>query len=160
MGAAQASSPTRAPTSRNTPKMEIPAAYAATLAHVRAVFPGALIAGGCLRDLDNDRPVKDIDIFAPHAGESFEEARRLVECLLPSSGALTGVMGGYENWATDEVVGVFDIGGPDLSYQLIALKTGPATILPRLDFGICQIAFDGDTEIGRASCRERVCQYV
>src|SRR3546814_7268697 len=53
-------------------------------------------------------------------------------------------MGGYENWATDEVVGVFDIEGPDLSYQLIALKTGPETILPRLDFGICQIAFDGD----------------
>src|SRR3546814_4730706 len=87
----------------------------------------ALVTGvqtWCSSDLlDNDRPVKDIDIFAPHAGESFEEARRLVECLLPSSGALTGVMGGYENWATDEVVGVFDIEGPDLSYQLIALKT-------------------------------------
>src|SRR3546814_3683931 len=107
----------------------------------------ALVTGvqtWCSSDLlDNDRPVKDIDIFAPHAGESFEEARRLVECLLPSSGALTDVMGGYENWATDEVVGVFDIEGPDLSYQLIALKTGPETILPRLDFGLCQIAFYG-----------------
>src|SRR3546814_19767758 len=78
MGAAQASSPTRAPTSRNTPKMEIPAAYEATLSHVRDVFHGALIAGGCLRDREHDRQVKPTNIFAPTPGGALQEARRLV----------------------------------------------------------------------------------
>lgn len=133
--------------------MEIPAAYAATLAHVCAVFPDSLLAGGCLRDLDNGRPVKDIDIFAPNAGSSFEEVREKVGKLVPDS-ALIGVMGGYENWATEEVLGVFDIAGPHSDYQLITLSSGPDSILPRLDFGICQIASDGSS-VFRTDAYER-----
>src|SRR3546814_21107237 len=111
MGAAQASSPTRAPTSRNTPKMEIPAAYAATLAHVRAVFPGALIAGGCLRDMDNASPVKDIEIFTPHAARAFEEVRRLGASLYNTSGATTGMMGKPNTEATEELEVALDSWG-------------------------------------------------
>jgi hypothetical protein len=31
-------------------------------------FPEAIIAGGALRDLDNDRPIKDVDIFVRNRG--------------------------------------------------------------------------------------------
>lgn len=142
--------------------MNIPAAYAATLAHVQGHFPGAMIAGGCLRDLDNDRPVKDVDIFLPNlvppppppldpsdffaclATDDFEWLRWRVSASLPMDGQIVGVMGSYEGWATEEVLGVFDISTPLLDYQLICLTTGPETILPRMDFGICRISYDGD----------------
>jgi hypothetical protein len=125
--------------------MQIPAAYAATLAAVREVFPGALIAGGALRDLDNDRPVKDLDIFAPDVPD-LDTFRDRAACLLRPA-ALMGVMGGYENWATRECIGVLDISGTDADFQLIGLSTGPETILPRLDFGICRIGYDGSEVI-------------
>jgi len=122
--------------------MQLPAAYAATLAAVREVFPGAMIAGGALRDLDNDRPVKDLDIFAPDVPDLDLLRSRAAGLLRP--GALMGVMGGYESWATAECVGVLDISGPLSDFQLIGLRSGPETIIPRLDFGICQIGHTGE----------------
>lgn len=123
--------------------MHIPAAYAATLAAVREVFPGALIAGGALRDLDNGREVKDLDIFAPDVTDLDDLKARAGHF-----GVLLSVMGGYESWATEECVGVIDLQIGDQPFQLIGLRSGPETILPRLDFGICRIGFDG-TEVIR-----------
>ena len=120
--------------------MQIPAAFAATLALVQEQFPGSMLAGGALRDLDNGRAVKDLDIFAPNVG-SLEELKTGARCI--AEGSLIGVMGGYENWATAECVGVLDVDCPYGLFQLIGLCTGPETILPRIDFGICQIGFDG-----------------
>ncbi|MBB3693045.1 hypothetical protein [Sphingomonas sp. BK580] len=122
--------------------MLIPAAYAATLAAVREVFPGALIAGGALRDLDNGREVKDLDIFAPNVPD-LDTFRALAARF----GVLLSVMGGYESWATAECVGVIDLQIGDQPFQLIGLRSGPETILPRLDFGICRIGFDGSEVI-------------
>lgn len=125
--------------------MQIPTAYAASLAAVREVFPGALLAGGALRDLDNDRPVKDLDIFAPDVPD-LDILRARAALLAPN--CVVGVMGGYESWATEECVGVLDIDIPGLTpFQLIGLRSGPETILPRLDFGICRIGFDGNDVI-------------
>lgn len=123
----------------------IPATYTAALALVRHVFPGALLAGGCLRDLDNGRPVKDVDIFAPDCPRSFEETRALVRQLCPDPQMLGNVMGGYEDWATSECIGVFDILTGDLDFQLICISSGPETILSRMDFGLCRISYDGET---------------
>jgi hypothetical protein len=135
--------------------MQIPSAYAATLAAVREVFPGALIAGGALRDLDNDRPVKDLDVFAPDVPDLDVfapdvpdlDTLRARAASLERPGAVMGVMGGYESWATAECVGVLDISGPHADFQLIGLRSGPETILPRLDFGICRIGYDGSEVI-------------
>lgn len=119
--------------------MQIPAAYSAVLADVQAIFPGSMIAGGALRDLDNERPVKDLDVFCPYVGD-LENFKARVGTL---GGQLIGVMGGYDAWATTECVGVLDLETPHGPVQLIGLNTGPETILPRIDFGICQIGYDG-----------------
>lgn len=138
----------------------IPDAYASALVHVQRTFPGAVIAGGALRDLENERPVKDIDIFIPDivipepepvdgpfgtltCVPDFNWLRTKIIESLPEGGELVGVMGSYEGWATEEVIGVFDIKTPDLDYQVICLTSGPETILPRMDFGICRISWDG-----------------
>lgn len=141
--------------------MHIPNSYHSALAQVRASFPGALIAGGCLRDLDNGRPVKDVDIFLPSLAapkadidetdlfaclsqDDFSWLRDMITASLPEGGSVVGVMGCYEGWATEEVMGVFDIETPVLNYQLICLSSDAESILPRMDFGICRIAWDGE----------------
>lgn len=43
----------------------IPQIWKDTLSKIQQVFPGAVIAGGCLRDLDHGKPIKDVDIFVP-----------------------------------------------------------------------------------------------
>lgn len=43
----------------------MPPIWADVLRKVQSVFPTAIIAGGALRDLDHDRPIKDVDIFVP-----------------------------------------------------------------------------------------------
>lgn len=94
-----------------------------------------------MRDLDNGREVKDLDVFCPNV-DSLDDFKARVGTI--ASMRLLGVMGGYENWATSECVGVLDVEGPYGPVQLIGLTTGPESILPRIDFGICQIGFDGD----------------
>lgn len=122
--------------------MQIPAAYAAILTAVREAFPGSLIAGGALRDLDNGRPVKDIDVFAPNCNSFDDLYHRATHCL-PEEHFATTEFHSYEDWCTREVVGVLNVESPFGPYQLIGLSTGPETIIPRLDFGICQIGYDG-----------------
>jgi hypothetical protein len=127
--------------------MQLNKAYGPTLAHVQATFPGAVVAGGCLRDADNGRPIKDVDLFAPNVStkDGFDGLKLRVAASLPEGGEIVGVMGGYETWATAECIGVFDIRSPALDYQLICLTTPPEAILPRMDFGICRISWDGNT---------------
>jgi hypothetical protein len=125
--------------------MNIPESYRTALMAVREVFPGALIAGGCLRDLDNGRPVKDVDIFVPNC-PSYDDTLALVrEHLVPDPQMMSNTMGGYEAWATPELVGVFDICRPDQDFQPVCLSGGPETILGRMDFGICRISYDGES---------------
>src|SRR5262245_52415439 len=51
----------------------VPARWQEVLLSLRAGgFPEAVIAGGALRDLDNNRPVKDVDIFVRHRDGAVE----------------------------------------------------------------------------------------
>lgn len=45
----------------------IPEQWKEVLSSVKEFFPNAIIAGGSLRDLDYERPIKDVDIFIESA---------------------------------------------------------------------------------------------
>ena len=45
--------------------LTIPSAWRAALGAVQSVVPQAVLAGGALRDRDNGKKVKDLDIFLP-----------------------------------------------------------------------------------------------
>lgn len=109
----------------------------------RAGHPDAIIAGGALRDLMNERPIKDIDIFInPHA---------LLKT--PSTAALRGIEvtrtfhPGYVGARmASEVRSTYQYMAQGFEYNLIVLaepKT-PEEMVARMDFGLCQIGFDGE----------------
>lgn len=126
--------------------MEIPQPWKDALAAVQAVCPEAVIAGGCLRDLDNGREVKDIDIFV--TGEKEGVLRGLHERMssdgFDAEEIDTASM--YPVGERNEVVGFFEVRFDDLDVpaQIIMVNWDTAKICDRFDFGICRIAFDGE----------------
>lgn len=127
--------------------MDVPPAWQAALAAIQTVDPDAVIGGGCLRDLDNCREVKDIDIFVEgdKAAHLFELQKRLQD--------LAGVdyVGDIDDSTMypigdgNDVVGFFEIefDAVDQPIQMIVVKWPTVKICDRFDFGICRIAFDG-----------------
>jgi len=122
-------------------KLQLPEAWLDTMSRVRTVAPSAYLAGGALRDLDNNRPVKDLDVFFT---EDMDSAR--------FDAALAGVYV-YKKWcpgdyidAAKEVQTTYTFasltGQPDLNFVQLDRSFNPAAIVERMDFGLCQIGFD------------------
>jgi hypothetical protein len=123
---------------------DIQASWSDALKAIQQLRPDAVIGGGCLRDLDNGREVKDVDIFVFGTRDDH---------LVDLHVELTNT--GYEvasidpgNWYPvgdgNDVVGFFEMpwgGGPPL--QIIMVNHPTANIVDRFDFGICKIAYDG-----------------
>jgi hypothetical protein len=132
---------------------DIPEPWLAVLAAIQAIAPQAHIAGGALRDLDNDRPVKDIDIFIP-AEKDVAVSLLLLEM-------------GFERTVG---VDLSSMQGADAAVSLsiewhkegqlpvnTVFLTGDVTLadnLARLDLGLCQIAFDGQCLLKTNAYRE------
>lgn len=125
---------------------DIPIEWRQLLAEVNSYSP-AVLAGGCLRDLDHGVEVKDLDIFIECGDE--EEAAELNQ-------ELGGVWGEQEElkWYPEsmrEVVLVSDYDtkknrfsiGINLPVQFIFVNWKMSAILSRFDYGICQIGFNG-----------------
>ena len=106
---------------------------------VQAVFPGALLAGGYLRDAVFKRQPKDIDIFVPFMDTVPTDT---VPKLYPEAGAADYIEQG-------EVSGIFNVYGFDLPVQVIALKQGldPVDRAKAHDLSFCQVWHDG-VELG------------
>lgn len=130
--------------------MHIPADWSALLRAIRRVCPTAVIAGGALRDLDNGREVKDIDVFV--FADSDREAFAAMEAL---NGANLDVSydetfeGGkaYPEDQNLEVIQIAELHGHDLEVpvQLIFVRWDTARIVERFDYGICRLSWDGET---------------
>lgn len=137
----------------------IPTAWKQALSFVQQFCPEAIISGGALRDLDNDRPVKDIDIFVSvpaAAHDRLSALYRLNNELLVAGADVREIDPNklYPVGEGNDVVGCFEmlVDGLDLPVQVIMIdhhksEAGDhkALVMARIDYGICQIAFDGET---------------
>ena len=125
--------------------MKIPALWHVALRAVQETCPGAIIAGGALRDLDNDRPVKDVDIFFPCDGaDAFAAAVWTLETELDVKTDYTLGKEYRENF--NDVVGVARFTVQNTEFDLIGIDLGVSRvkrIIDRFDFGLCQISYDG-----------------
>lgn len=110
---------------------------------VRSSLPSAYLAGGAIRDYDNQRPVKDLDVFFTEV--NFD--RRALEDSLVNLGYFykNHCPGAYMD-AAREVDGstnyVSTEGQPELNLIQLTPDFNPASIIERVDFGLCQIGAD------------------
>lgn len=135
-------------------QLKLPQAWSTTMLVVRSVLPSAFLAGGALRDLDNDRPVKDLDVFfteeAYELGILEDKLAKLNYFFKNSCNAqyLAGTAGevdGTTTYAHRPMEGGFEgvlVTLPELNLIQLEKSFNPASIVERVDFGICQIGYD------------------
>jgi hypothetical protein len=121
--------------------LQLPEAWLDTMSRVRSVMPSAYLAGGALRDLDNGRPVKDLDVFVTEDMHND----RLERALGGSYSYFRWCPGDYID-AAKEVQTTYTFkslnGQPDLNFVQLDPSFNTASIIDRMDFGLCQIGFD------------------
>lgn len=122
--------------------LKLPTGLSITMEVVRKVLPSAFLAGGALRDLDNGRPVKDYDVFFTDDYNMSD----LDDALRGTYEYYRQCPGQYMDGAADEVHGTFTynslLGQPQLNFIQLEKSFNPASIIDRVDFGLCQIGAD------------------
>lgn len=113
------------------------------MTYVRSVLPSAYLAGGALRDLDNGRQVKDLDVFFTNQDWCFAA---LEDGLAKMGYFYNSQCGGqYMDGAANEVSGTTTYtntdGLPELNLIQLEPYFNPASIVDRVDFGLCQIGY-------------------
>lgn len=128
--------------------MDIPAEWQGVLKRVQDVFPGAIIAGGALRDLANNVPIKDVDIFVPVSVFNDDEinlAYSLFEDIELHKSSEYGVKSLPEDKDRD-LHAIFVLSSIRYEYEYdIIFGTPEACEMDSFDINICQIAYDGET---------------
>lgn len=122
----------------------IPAAWCEVLERVRAEFPKAVIAGGCLRDLDFGKPVKDVDIFIPISccpDDQFDDALRdMFDAIELMNASVYGHK--LKKEFDRQIFACYDVKEAGIDYNIIVTNDHAAQS-STFDFSICQIEFDG-----------------
>lgn len=122
----------------------IPPSWTELLLRIREVCPSAVLAGGALRDLDNGRDIKDLDVFI--YAESETQARVAMERLGDAGFSVSWEQNDATVYPEDqnlEVVAVMDLLGFELPVQLIFTNWDTDFIVDRFDYGICRLSWDG-----------------
>lgn len=125
--------------------MDIPQLWVDVLRRVQQEYPGAIIAGGSLRDLYYGRPVKDVDIFIPTDpddpwAEQVTKDPNWVVTKIKRPGYALPDNTDREIYEVEEI----DILGTQFDF----IYCSPESMdLLTFDMSICQIAFDGTTWI-------------
>lgn len=133
----------------------IPKEWDYVLNLIQKQFPKAIIAGGALRDLDNGRSIKDVDIFIPTSisgtvQELYNAVREhyiFADATLSFASYIDGeeqeVPEEHEDRALDGIV-FFEYAG--YKFECIVCKPAFADI-SSFDINICQIKYDGSCVI-------------
>jgi len=126
----------------------IPKEWRDILADIRQVAPGAIIAGGALRDLYNGVPVKDIDIFVP-AHQDYPSTDRV----LKTAQYVKGPTAIIHYHGPDPITSIEWTKYGRLPVSIIVDPTPSLDLawVQRFDFTTSQIIFDGGAvEMSRA----------
>src|SRR3546814_20286025 len=93
-----------------------------------------------MRDLENGKPVKDIDINVEANGQTFTSIKASVHRLFPGL-ILVSNNGSYCPGWQDECLGYITLLWVGLEVQLVPVTTTPTGFLDRLHFVIFHIGF-------------------
>ena len=125
--------------------MQIPSEWKEVLSKVQSVFPGAVIAGGALRDLHYGTPIKDVDIFCPVdqcPDGLFDAPLSSVfgyDLLLHKSSCY----GRNDIPDADRTIyAIYGLNNHEYDYDIIVAAPLECQI-KTFDLSICQISFDG-----------------
>lgn len=128
-----------------TPHFSIPKEWDDVLSKIKEQFSGARIAGGALRDLDYNRPVKDVDIWIPTSsvvnGTFDAELRGMFNDINLSHANVYGRIG-EEVHPDRELLAVYNFEDSNYKYEIIVAQDS-SCILDSFDMSICQIEYDG-----------------
>lgn len=113
----------------------IPQEWLDVLSRVQTVSPSAIIAGGALRDLYNDKPIKDVDIFiAYNPIIDFEIGELFCDT--------TKVFQQHDEYNGVELLAVYESTIDGVLYNFIVCTEEHCDI-NNFDINICQISCDG-----------------
>lgn len=123
--------------------MKLPAMWGAILTALQDHAPEAFIGGGALRDMQMERPVKDVDLFMSEA-EQFSPDRR---ALMAAFGYQSSDYINFDYTNGDHtLVDAWTFEKPGATpFNLIRLRSDYdfPSALQRFDLGICQIGHNG-----------------
>ena len=109
------------------------------------------IAGGALRDMDNGRPVKDVDIFVPHLG-SNETALLAIQKAVPYAHIME-IEHNVHNTSQVGAAGIshfhFEVDGWKFEISQVTESFDHLSLLSRFDIGICMVSLDKNGAIAR-----------
>ena len=135
----------------------VPHSWLETLAMVQDVCPGAVLAGGALRDIEHRMPasgVKDLDIFVAHSGDYTKKLAKHFDIQRRDHMGRV-IMGDkvaeYKDVFADGVLSISEFPAGSLHtlpVQIIAVAQHSTemtieSVVGRFDFGICRIGTDG-----------------
>lgn len=124
---------------------ELPAQWLEVLRKIQTVFPSAKIAGGALRDLMNDRDIKDVDIFCPISTNPgmADLVWKLFEGEDLSLNPTVTYTSNEDNGDDRALYAVFTLHKDGWQYDIILASPDDCSI-HNFDINICQISHDGE----------------
>lgn len=124
--------------------MQLPTAWLDVLNKVQTQYPSAVIAGGCLRDLDYGLQPKDVDIFIPNTFDLVGEAEDNIQDVLGDATEIFGQVSDKYDYVRDvNLVLKYTIGDTDYDVIFETIKDKSQTVIDTFDFSICQIMHNG-----------------